>query len=211
MKDDVIITSIIRTIIATLLVALFVGSFQGCKKLEFISKTNTTNTSIERERFDSAHTVAGDKATANLLIECDSVGNAHLVALNTEQGKRINLELQVQSLQSALDSAKAAAKSNPNLPIPSVANEPLIVSVDCKEDSFQVIIRGLHERIAIYEKKESELQEPVRYIPDFYRNCTIAFWVLLIANILIIALLIWRNWSKVAAWGINIRSKFRHF
>lgn len=203
--------NIILVIIAALAVALILGLLQACSLPKSASETNTTNTSVERERFDSAHTVAGDKATANLLIECDSVGNARLVALTTEQGKRINLELQVQSLQSALDSAKAAAKSKTNLPIPPIANEPLIVSVDCKEDSFQVIIRGLHERIAIYEEKERELQEPVRYIPDFYRNCTIAFWVLLIANILIIALLIWRNWSKVAAWGINIRSKFRHF
>lgn len=203
--------NIILVIIAALAVALILGLLQACSPLKSASETNTTNTSVERERFDSAHTVAGDKATANLLIECDSVGNARLVALTTEQGKRINLELQVQSLQSALDSAKASAKSKTNLPIPPIANEPLIVSVDCKEDSFQVIIRGLHERIAIYEEKERELQEPVRYIPDFYRNCTIAFWVLLIANILIIALLIWRNWSKVAAWGINIRSKFRHF
>lgn len=203
--------NIILVIIAALAVALILGLLQACSLPKSASETNTTNTSVERERFDSAHTVAGDKATANLLIECDSVGNARLVALTTEQGKRINLELQVQSLQSALDSAKASAKSKTNLPIPPIANEPLIVSVDCKEDSFQVIIRGLHERIAIYEEKERELQEPVRYIPDFYRNCTIAFWVLLIANILIIALLIWRNWSKVAAWGINIRSKFRHF
>lgn len=203
--------NIILVIIAALAVALILGLLQACSLPKSASETNTTNTSVERERFDSAHTVAGDKATANLLIECDSVGNARLVALTTEQGKRINLELQVQSLQSALDSAKAAAKSKTNLPIPPIANEPLIVSVDCKEDSFQVIIRGLHERIAIYEEKERELQEPVRYIPDFYRNCTIAFWGLLIANILIIALLIWRNWSKVAAWGINIRSKFRHF
>lgn len=203
--------NIILVIIAALAVALILGLLQACSLPKSASETNTTNTSVERERFDSAHTVAGDKATANLLIECDSVGNARLVALTTEQGKRINLELQVQSLQSALDSAKAAAKSKTNLPIPPIANEPLIVSVDCKEDSFQVIIRGLHERIAIYEEKERELQEPVRYIPDFYRNCTIAFWVLLIANILIIALLIWRNWSKVAAWGINIRSKFHHF
>lgn len=203
--------NIILVIIAALAVALILGLLQACSLPKSASETNTTNTSVERERFDSAHTVAGDKATANLLIECDSVGNARLVALTTEQGKRINLELQVQSLQSALDSAKAAAKSKTNLPIPPIANEPLILSVDCKEDSFQVIIRGLHERIAIYEEKERELQEPVRYIPDFYRNCTRAFWVLLIANILIIALLIWRNWSKVAAWGINIRSKFRHF
>ena len=203
--------NIILVIIAALAVALILGLLQACSPPKSASETNTTNTSVERERFDSAHTVAGDKATANLLIECDSVGNARLVALTTEQGKRINLELQVQSLQSALDSAKAAAKSKTNLPIPPIANEPLILSVDCKEDSFQVIIRGLHERIAIYEEKERELQEPVRYIPDFYRNCTRAFWVLLIANILIIALLIWRNWSKVAAWGINIRSKFRHF
>ena len=203
--------NIILVIIAALAVALILGLLQACSLPKSASETNTTNTSVERERFDSAHTVAGDKATANLLIECDSVGNARLVALTTEQGKRINLELQVQSLQSALDSAKASAKSKTNLPIPPIANEPLIVSVDCKEDSFQVIIRGLHERIAIYEEKERELQEPVRYIPDFYRNCTRAFWVLLIANILIIALLIWRNWSKVAAWGINIRSKFRHF
>lgn len=203
--------NIILVIIAALAVALILGLLQACSLPKSASETNTTNTSVERERFDSAHTVAGDKATANLLIECDSVGNARLVALTTEQGKRINLELQVQSLQSALDSAKAAAKSKTNLPILPIANEPLILSVDCKEDSFQVIIRGLHERIAIYEEKERELQEPVRYIPDFYRNCTRAFWVLLIANILIIALLIWRNWSKVAAWGINIRSKFRHF
>lgn len=178
-----------------------------------VNQEHTDSSSLISERYDSAHTVAGDSATAALLFRCDSMGNVYLDDLATEQGKRLRLELQLRKVQAELTNALNAKKntnsgSQKYSPLPK-QNEPLLLTIDCKEDSFEVVIRGLRERIAYYEENKERVEVPVRYIPDYYRNCTRGFWTLLIVIIIALALLVWKNWGKIAAWVIKLYAKIK--
>ena len=176
----------------------------GCKSSKpLVSSENTQNSTLISERYDSVHTVAGDSATAALLFRCDSMGNVYLAELQTEHGKRINMELAIKGLQKSLDSA---LNQSPQV---IYKNTPMYVKIDCKEDSFEVVVRGLRERIAYYEENKQIKEVPVRYIPDFYKNCTKGFWALLVMIIIALALLLWKNWGKVAAWVIKLYARIK--
>ena len=175
-------------------VALFV--LHGCKAQRIDSSTHQ-QTIVETERYDTTYMVARDSATAAMLFRCDSLGNVYLANLSTEQGERLRLELLVTSMQSRIDSTANAQYNKPT-------NQPMYVQVDCKEDSFAVIIRGLRERIAYLEENSKETQVPVRYVPDYYKNCTRGFWTLLALILLAVALLAWKNWKRIVAWVIKL-------
>ena len=210
------IFEMLGAVVAILLFLYVITVFQSCKTPKPIVDTTTQNNTIVSERYDSAHSIEGDSATLKALFRCDSLGNVYLDNLTTEQGKRINLEMNIQSLQIALDStrnalasARAKGKESGNTTPAPPTNQPMFVEIDCKEDSFMVVIRGLRERIAVYEEKERKEQIPVREVSDYHKNCARGFWTLLIANALIIAFKIWRNKSKIASWAINIIAKFK--
>ena len=65
-------------------------------------------------------------------------------------------------------------------------NQPMYIRVDCKEDSLQLVIKGLRERIEYYEKNDTLRTEQVKYVPDYYKNCTRGFWWLLVILLLIV-------------------------
>lgn len=171
-------------------------ALHGCKTQRIDSSTNQ-QTIVETERYDSTYTVAGDSATAAMLFRCDSLGNVYLANLNTEQGKRMRLELLLTTMQARLDSTNRAQNNKPT-------NQPMYVQVDCKEDSFAVIIRGLRERIAYLEENSKETQVPVRYVPDYYKNCTRGFWTILTLILITAAMLVWRNWKRIVAWVLKL-------
>lgn len=171
-------------------------ALHGCKA-QHIDSSTYQQTIVETERYDTTYTVAGDSATAAMLFRCDSLGNVYLASLNTEQGERLRLELLVTSMQARLDSTNRAITNRPT-------NQPMYVQVDCKEDSFAVIIRGLRERIAYLEESKQTEQVPVRYVPDYYKNCTRGFWTLLALILITDALLVWKNWGKVRTWWMKI-------
>lgn len=180
------------TIIASIVLLL---AFVQCScRTQHIDSSTHQQTIVETERYDTTYTVAGDSATAAMLFRCDSLGNVYLANLNTEQGERLRLELLVTSMQARLDST-ARMQNN---------NQPMYVQVDCKEDSFAVVIRGLRERIAYLEESKQTEQVPVRYVPDYYKNCTRGFWTLLALILITAALLVWKNWGKVRTWWMKI-------
>lgn len=183
------------TIIAN--IVLFLACMQCSCRTQHIDSSTDKQTTIVSERYDSVYTIAGDSATAAMLFRCDSLGNVYLANLNTEQGKRMRLELLLTTMQARLDSTNRAINNRPT-------NQPMYVQVDCKEDSFAVIIRGLRERIAYLEESKQTEQVEVRYIPKFYRNCTAGFWTLLAILIIAVALLVWKNWGKVRTWWMKI-------
>ena len=133
-------------IYAWLLFALFLY-LTGCKTPEVVTNQSSDRSTI-REQYDSTLTVAGDSATAALLLRCDSLGN---------------LKPQVV-----------------------YRNQPMYIRVDCKEDSLQLVIKGLRERIEYYEKNDTLRTEQVKYVPDYYKNCTRGFWWLLVILLLIV-------------------------
>ena len=159
----------------------------SCKTPQTTTKTDHQK-KTEIERTDSLVGFAGDSANAALLIRCDSLGNVYVDELMTEQGKRIRLELELRNKQRQLDSLG-------NLkPTEQRKNQPLLIKMDCKEDSLQVLVHALRQRIAEYEKNDTTRTEYVKYVPDYYKNCTRGFWVLLIFAILVV---VWAVADKV--------------
>lgn len=183
------------TLIASIVLLL---AFVQCScQTQHIDSSTHQHTIVETERYDTTYTVAGDSATAAMLFRCDSLGNVYLANLNTEHGKRMRLELLLTNMQARLDSTNRAITNRPT-------NQPMYVQVDCKEDSFAVIIRGLRERIAYLEESKQTEQVPVRYVPDYYKNCTRGFWTLLALILITAALLVWKNWGNVRTWWMKI-------
>ncbi len=168
-----------------LLCATALFALHGCKAQRIDSSTYQ-QTIVETERYDTTYTVAGDSATAAMLFRCDSLGNVYLANLNTEQGRRMRLELLLVNMQARIDSTNRAQDNKPT-------NQPMYVQVDCKEDSFEVVIHGLRERIAYIEQHKQTEQIEVRYIPKFYRNCTRGFWTLLALILITAAVLVSKN------------------
>ena len=169
---------------AWLMLALFY--IPGCKPLE--SSTNSTHDKETRiERFDSTLTVAGDSATAALLLRCDSLGNVYLASLSMEQGKRIRLEVALKGAERQLDSLARALSAKGQAVQAQPRNTPMAIVFDCKEDSLNLVIQGLRERITQYESSEIKEKEPVKYIPGFYKFTMWFFWIVVVLVILRVA------------------------
>lgn len=141
MRTDYIIQTIAAALIAGMLIF-----FVGCKHLPPVvnntttdvrndSVTNTTTEITTNETIkesDVAVSVNADSAYAKLRFECDSLGNVLLVALEQEQGKRTNLELQL--------------KDN-------------ILKIQAIQDEFEVIVKGLQRDKEVLIKENTELKE----------------------------------------------------
>lgn len=138
---------IIHTIVAAVCVAMLVWMLQACNTPKnAVTTTNntevkhdsTTHTTTETEvketikESDVAQSVDADSAYAALRLQCDSVGNVLLVALEQEQGKRTNLELQL--------------KDN-------------ILKIQAIQEQFEVIVKGLKRDKEVLIKENTELKE----------------------------------------------------
>ena len=141
MRTDFVIQTIAAALIAGMLIF-----FVGCKHLPPVvnntttdvrndSVTNTTTEITTNETIkesDVAQSVDADSAYAALRFKCDSVGNVLLVALEQEQGKRTNLELQL--------------KDN-------------ILKIQAIQEEFEIIVKGLKRDKEVLIKENTELKE----------------------------------------------------
>ncbi len=196
-----------------LTVFLLCSLLTSCKYQQPIVSSQTSQQTIISERYDSAHSVAGDSATAALLFRCDSLGNVYLANLHTEQGKRLRLELLLTSTQQSLDSIRTAGTHSLALSLTNTTqadkstNQPLFVKIDCKEDSFEVVIRGLRERIAYIEENDTTRIVVQKVVPTYYKNMARGFWTMFVLLLLALALLVWKNYGKIAAFFIKLYAK----
>lgn len=137
----------VGAVVAILLFPYIITVFQSCKTpkpvAETISNTEVSNDSITNtttettttetiKEIDVAQSVDADSAYAALQFECDSLGNVLLVALEQEQGKRTNLELQL--------------KDN-------------ILKIQAIQEEFEVIVKGLKRDKEVLIKENTELKE----------------------------------------------------
>lgn len=120
--------------------------------------TATTNTETKvtetTKESDKAYTIDADSAYAALSIYCDSLGNAYIADIEQLQGKRTDLELQLK---------------NNKLQIKAIQEE------------YDIIVHGLYkeiERLEVEKQQLStyiatelsqELQEPVKYVPEWIK------------------------------------------
>lgn len=137
---------IIQTIVAAICIAVLVWMCSCNTPKPMVTATNntevkhdsTTHTTTETEvketikESDVAKSIDADSAYAALRLQCDSVGNVLLVALEQEQGKRTNLELQL--------------KDN-------------ILKIQAIQEEFEVIVKGLKRDKEVLIKENTELKE----------------------------------------------------
>lgn len=142
MRTDFVIQTIAAALIAGMLI-FFVGCKTPQPVAETISNTEVRNDSITNtttetttteiiKESDVAQSVDADSAYAALRLQCDSVGNVLLVALEQEQGKRTSLELQL--------------KDN-------------ILKIQAIQEKFEVIVKGLKRDKEVLIKENTELKE----------------------------------------------------
>lgn len=121
---------------------------------------------VYHERKDSVVSFEPDSATMRMLFECDSAGNVLMRTLEQEQGKRLSLEAQLK---------RTAAGT--------------MVEIDCKQDSLQKVIEGLHERLCMLQNQSETKVVRERYIPTFHKVCA---WIVCIAvAVLVLWLIVW--------------------
>jgi hypothetical protein len=183
-----------RSIFGVFCAVLLLAGMVGCATPKPVVSENTSNTLIEREKVDSLIGVAADSARAHLALACDSMGNVYIAEINTLQGERTRLEI---ALRAALESPKtnvhnkqstpAAANTTPAAAGNATPAKPKIVylDVDCAADSLQILVTKLRERITHMEQNKEKETVVEKVVPDYYRNCTRGFWVLLIIVILV--------------------------
>lgn len=161
-------------VIAAFAIATLIYCFTSCKTPQPIVQDQVKEIHTETIIHDTVVTIEPDTAAAQLLLECDSIGNVRIVQLEQEQGKRIAMEMELQRIQDRLAGLK----------------------ITCKEDSLQRIIELQRERIQ--ELKVDKIMETKveRYIPDFYRYSTWGFWIIVGISLLILAFKAYKWWLK---------------
>lgn len=170
-----------RLIFGVFCAVLLLAGMVGCATPKPVVSENTSNTLIEREKVDSLIGVAADSARAHLALACDSMGNVYIAEINTLQGERTRLEI---ALRAALEKANTNTPSTASAVTPA---KPKIVylDVDCAADSLQILVTKLRERITHMEQNKEKETVVEKVVPDYYRNCTRGFWVLLIVVVLL--------------------------
>ena len=173
-----------RLIFGVFCAVLLLAGMVGCASTKPVVSENTSNTLIEREKVDSLIGVAADSARAHLALACDSMGNVYIAEINTLQGERTRLEV---ALRSALENAKTNSPNTHAAAGNATPAKPKIVylDVDCAADSLQILVTKLRERITHMEQNKEKETVVEKVVPDYYRNCTRGFWVLLIVVVLL--------------------------
>lgn len=161
MKKDDILQIVGIVIVVAIAICLF-----GCNTTQPIVQTEVKEVVVEREVRDTIVTILPDSASIKALLECDSAGNVLIKELQEEQGKNVKLQL---SLEQASGNG--------------------VVTVDCKQDSLEMVIALQNEKIQeLNNNKQTETIE-VKYIPDVVK------WLAWIGAAAILYVLI-----RVALW-----------
>ncbi len=158
----------------------------SCKTQQPIVQQVTKEVTKEVYISDTLVTFQPDSATLHALLQCDSMGQILIAQLAQQQGTHtaINAHLHRNHNGTA-------------------------VTIDCKQDSLQQLVTKLRERITASDTNHQTETRTIEIVPNYYRNCTRGFWVLLIIALAATALLIWRNWSSIATWIIKIYTKLK--
>lgn len=150
---------------------LALALMSSCKKIQYV-QGETIYEEVKVVERDTTIITEADSASVQALLYCDSAYNVVLGDLELSEGERINLEWRM-----------ALMERNGR----SMAN----ISIDCREDSLMHEIE-LRDSI-INTKTERNIIEYVNVIPDYYKNTSKGFWILLIGLLAYIALRIYRK------------------
>ena len=179
----------IRTALVFVAALVIYLSLAGCRTQQPIESSTTREQTTHTERYDTAMTVAGDSAAASLLLRCDSLGNVYIAELEQERGKRLSLEMKLQTIFGTQDVPTLHSESGHK----EQQSNGTLLTIDCREDSFEMVIRGLYERIAIMESTDNTQTVEVKVVPPFYRFTMWFFCIVAVVAVLFIATKILRH------------------
>lgn len=127
----------------------------SCRTCEPIIETVEKQVTVKIHTRDTVITEKPDSASMRALLYCDSAYNVVLDELVTMQGDRIETELEMERLR----------------------NGGLLLNMNCKEDSLRHEIQLRDSTITELQKQTVVVRE--KYVPNYYKNTSIGFWVLL--------------------------------
>ena len=153
----------IWTLFGIAIVVLIAMSLSGCRTQQpVVIQSQATERTEKVVPTDTVIVTKPDSAAIRALFECDSLNNVVLRELETAQGERIK----------------------PNINIQHNEDGSANVQFDCKEDSLRHEITLLNK--IIEENTKTVQTTEVRYVPDYYRNCTRGFWVLFVVAVIFV-------------------------
>lgn len=159
MKEEKLIHAMSTFVVMSMLL-LAIAVLSGCKTFKCVPERIEVEKEVIITKHDSIITTKADSASALALLHCDSLNQVVLDELYTANGERIKLSAKLKQLQgnmSALD-------------------------IQCNEDSLQHRIEWLETQLS--EKSKETNNNTVEVVPPFYKNCTIGFWLIVVAFIL---------------------------
>lgn len=127
----------------------------SCRTCEPIIETVEKQVTIKIHTRDTVITEKPDSASMRALLYCDSAYNVVLDELITMQGDRIKTKLEMERLR----------------------NGGLLLNMGCKEDSLRHEIQLRDSTITEFKTQTVIARE--KYVPNYYKNTSIGFWVLL--------------------------------
>ena len=145
----------------------------SCRTCEPIIETVETERIVNVHTRDTVITDRPDSASMRALLYCDSAYNVVLDELVTMQGDRIKTKLEMERLHYG----------------------GLLLNMNCKEDSLRHEIQLRDSTITELQKQTVVVRE--KYVPNYYKNTSIGFWVLLgIIVVYIVARILIRVYLK---------------
>lgn len=150
---------------------LALALMSSCKKIQYV-QGETIYKEVKVVERDTTIITEADSASVQALLYCDSAYNVVLGDLELSEGERINLEWRM-----ALMERNGRSMTN--------------ISIDCREDSLMHEI-ALRDSI-INTATERNIIEYVNVIPNYYKNTSRGFWILLIGIIASIAIRVYRK------------------
>jgi len=145
----------------TILIAIV--AMAACKVCEPIMIEKEVEKTVEVIHRDTTILTKADSAQVRLLLRCDSANNVLLDEISTSEGERLRLQARLRQL----------------------INGQSELSVDCREDSLLNII---HMQDSIIKTSTNQtIVKETEVIPPFYKNCTIAMWIIVVLIALFIA------------------------
>lgn len=142
-------------IVCTLMYLYAFLLMSSCRTCEPIIETVEKQVTVQIHTRDTVITDKPDSASMRALLYCDSAYNVVLDELVTMQGDRIEAELEMERLR----------------------NGGLLLNMNCKEDSLRHEIQLRDSTITELQKQTVVVRE--KYVPNYYKNTSIGFWVLL--------------------------------
>lgn len=162
-------------IVAAIVLIPFI--LNGCKTCVPIIEYRDSIRTVEVRTHDTTIVTAADSASLQLLLRCDSTNNVLIDEVTTANGDRLSLQLKLQRL----------------------LNGQSQLNIQCREDSLLQIIQWQDSIISTMTHQTIEQQ--VEVVPEYYKNTSIGFWILLAVFVLLIGWKIYKIYRKIR-WGI---------